>query len=65
MLNTREEGPADKAGLRGTSRDEFGRLVLGDIITSINGQKMKCAPFCCPALCTVSGRTRLASHDKM
>lgn len=33
-------GPAGKAGLRPTSRDEYGRLVLGDIITSLNGQKV-------------------------
>ena len=27
-------------GLKPTTRDEFGRLVLGDIITSLNGQKV-------------------------
>ena len=28
-------------GLRGTSRDAYGRLVLGDIITAINGTTIK------------------------
>ncbi len=28
VLNAREGGPAFKAGLQGTSRDEYGRLVL-------------------------------------
>lgn len=41
VLNAREGGPAWRAGIRGTSRDEYGRLVLGDIITSINGSKVK------------------------
>ena len=41
VLNTREGGPAAKAGLVGTSRDDFGRLVLGDIITGINGKIIK------------------------
>jgi len=29
--------PADKAGLRGTSRDQWGNIVLGDFIQSIDG----------------------------
>ena len=41
VLNTREGGPAAKAGLVGTSRDEYGRLILGDIITGINGKAIK------------------------
>lgn len=41
VLNSREGGPAWQAGIRGTSRDEFGRLVLGDIITAVNGHKVK------------------------
>lgn len=41
VLNAREGGPAWRAGIRGTSRDEYGRLVLGDIITAINGQKIR------------------------
>lgn len=41
VLSAREGGPAFKAGLKGSSRDEYGRLVLGDIITAVNGVKMK------------------------
>lgn len=41
MLNAREGGPAWRAGIRGTSRDEYGRLVLGDIITAVNGGKVR------------------------
>nr|AAB61311.1 htrA-like protein [Haematococcus lacustris] len=37
VLNAREGGPAWKAGIVGTSRDEYGRLVLGDIIRTVNG----------------------------
>lgn len=33
-------GPASAAGLKGLSRDANGRLVLGDIITSIDGQSI-------------------------
>ncbi|KAH7301024.1 hypothetical protein KP509_23G008400 [Ceratopteris richardii] len=40
VLDAPPGGPAGKAGLRPTSRDEYGRLVLGDIITSLNGQKV-------------------------
>ncbi len=41
VLSAREGGPAYKAGLQGTSRDEYGRLVLGDIITGINGKSIR------------------------
>ncbi|KAG1675447.1 hypothetical protein FOA52_001746 [Chlamydomonas sp. UWO 241] len=41
VLNAREGGPAFKAGVKGTSRDEYGRLVLGDIITGINGRNVR------------------------
>lgn len=33
--------PAATAGIRGTSRDDRGRLVLGDIITSLDGKEVK------------------------
>ncbi len=33
--------PAEKAGLRGTSRDQLGRLVLGDIIVSIDSEPIR------------------------
>ncbi|GIL78369.1 hypothetical protein Vretimale_7717 [Volvox reticuliferus] len=41
VLSAREGGPAWKAGLKGSTRDEYGRLVLGDIITAVNGVKIK------------------------
>ena len=41
VLEAREGGPAWKAGVRGTKRDTYGRLVYGDIITSFNGAKVK------------------------
>lgn len=41
VLNAKDSGPAGKAGIKGTSRDEYGRLVLGDIITAINKQKIR------------------------
>jgi S1-C subfamily serine protease len=41
VLNAREGGPAWRAGVRGTSRDDYGRLVLGDIITSIDGARIR------------------------
>ncbi|XP_074312334.1 protease Do-like 1, chloroplastic isoform X2 [Silene latifolia] len=40
VLDAPPEGPAGKAGLLPTKRDGYGRLVLGDIITSINGKKV-------------------------
>lgn len=43
MLSAREDGPANKAGIQGTTRDEYGRLVLGDIIRSVNGATIKTA----------------------
>ncbi len=41
VLDAKAGGPAYKAGINGTKRDEFGRLVLGDIITGFNNQKVK------------------------
>ena len=35
VLEARDGGPAGKAGVKGTSRDEYGRLVLGDVIMAI------------------------------
>lgn len=40
VLDASPDGPADKAGLRPTKRDAYGRLILGDIITTVNGQKV-------------------------
>eukprot|EP00250_Pteridium_aquilinum_P013286 c21252_g2_i2 orf=448-1470(+) len=41
VLDAPPMGPAGKAGVKPTTRDSYGRLVLGDIITSINGEKVK------------------------
>ncbi|PIN09073.1 Serine protease [Handroanthus impetiginosus] len=40
VLDAPPDGPAGKAGLRPSKRDAYGRLILGDIITSINGKKV-------------------------
>eukprot|EP00197_Chlamydomonas_leiostraca_P016229 CAMPEP_0202863164 /NCGR_PEP_ID=MMETSP1391-20130828/3905_1 /ASSEMBLY_ACC=CAM_ASM_000867 /TAXON_ID=1034604 /ORGANISM="Chlamydomonas leiostraca, Strain SAG 11-49" /LENGTH=419 /DNA_ID=CAMNT_0049542769 /DNA_START=150 /DNA_END=1409 /DNA_ORIENTATION=+ len=41
VLSARDGGPAAKAGVQGTTRDEYGRLVLGDIIRAVNGSPIK------------------------
>ncbi|KAI3970505.1 hypothetical protein MKX01_024152 [Papaver californicum] len=40
VLDAPPNGPAGKAGLLATKRDSYGRLILGDIITSLNGKKV-------------------------
>ncbi|GAB2229790.1 hypothetical protein Droror1_Dr00014046 [Drosera rotundifolia] len=40
VLDAPPTGPAGKAGLLSTKRDGYGRLILGDIITSVNGRKV-------------------------
>ncbi|GAB2284209.1 Protease Do-like 1, chloroplastic [Dionaea muscipula] len=40
VLDAPPNGPAGKAGLLPTKRDAYGRLILGDIITSMNGKKV-------------------------
>ncbi|KAJ9562596.1 hypothetical protein OSB04_007756 [Centaurea solstitialis] len=40
VLDAPLNGPAGKAGLLPTKRDSYGRLILGDIITSVNGKKV-------------------------
>ncbi|KAI9120845.1 hypothetical protein K1719_007878 [Acacia pycnantha] len=40
VLDAPADGPAGKAGLLPTKRDAYGRLILGDIITSVNGKKV-------------------------
>ncbi|KAF5479592.1 hypothetical protein F2P56_000401 [Juglans regia] len=40
VLDAPMNGPAGKAGLQPTKRDAYGRLILGDIITSVNGKKV-------------------------
>eukprot|EP00898_Chlorokybus_atmophyticus_P004581 jgi/Chlat1/5123/Chrsp33S05120 len=41
VLDAPADGPAGKAGILSTKRDQYGRLVLGDIIVSINGNTIK------------------------
>ncbi|CAL8468546.1 g8086 [Coccomyxa elongata] len=41
VLDARESGPAGKAGVHGTKRDQNGRLVLGDIITGFNSMRVR------------------------
>ncbi len=41
VFEVQPNSPAAKAGLRPTRRDEANRLVLGDIITAIDGQKVR------------------------
>jgi len=45
VLDARKGGPAWKSGIKGTSRDEFGRLVIGDVITAFRGMPIKYGPF--------------------
>lgn len=35
-----ENGPAAKAGLRGMSKDDYGRVYIGDIITKVDGKEV-------------------------
>jgi len=41
VLDVRESGPAAKAWLHGTTRDDSGRLQLGDVIVSVDGAAIK------------------------
>ncbi|MEM6699583.1 MAG: trypsin-like peptidase domain-containing protein [Bacteroidota bacterium] len=40
ILDIAEGGGAEKAGLRPSARDRYGRIILGDIITAIDGKKI-------------------------
>lgn len=40
VLDARQGGPAWRAGVKSTSRDESGRLVLGDVIIGIDDAKV-------------------------
>lgn len=40
VLDKSKGGPADRAGVMSTKRDEYGRLILGDIIIGIDGSKI-------------------------
>ena len=41
MLDAREGGPAERAGIRSTKRDDSGRLLLGDVIVGIEDEKIE------------------------
>jgi len=41
VLDVPAGSPADKAGMRGTSRSTFGGIELGDVIVSIDGERIK------------------------
>jgi S1-C subfamily serine protease len=41
VLNAIEGGPAWQAKVQPTTRDDFGRLVLGDIVVGLNGTNVK------------------------
>jgi S1-C subfamily serine protease len=40
LQNVRADGPAAAAGLRGTTRDHRGEMVLGDLIVAVDGKKV-------------------------
>lgn len=40
ILNVDPDGPAAKAGLKGTHRDNVGRISLGDAVTAIDGEEV-------------------------
>lgn len=40
VLDVSADSPAGKAGLQSTKGDAYGRLILGDIITSVNGKRV-------------------------
>ena len=41
VLDARKDGPAFKSGIKGTTRDQYGRLVIGDVITAFKGSSIK------------------------
>jgi len=40
IRNVQTGGSSEKAGLKGLSQDSFGEIILGDIILSLDGEKM-------------------------
>jgi S1-C subfamily serine protease len=52
VLDARKGGPAYKSGIKGTSRDEYGRLVIGDVITAFKGVPIKYGCCAIPASLT-------------
>jgi S1-C subfamily serine protease len=41
ILRVFPDSPAEKAGLRGTSRSANGQIILGDVIVEVDGKKIK------------------------
>lgn len=41
IMHVQEGGPAEKAGLKGTERNQYGKLEIGDIIISVNDEEVK------------------------
>ena len=41
ILNVDPDGPAAKAGLQPTTRDDNGDVNLGDLITAVDGQQVQ------------------------
>ena len=41
IMRVTQGSPADRAGLRGSQWDVYGRIVLGDVIRAINGQDVR------------------------
>jgi VCBS repeat-containing protein len=41
ILNVNPGGPADKAGLQPTTRDENGDVQFGDLITAVDGKSVQ------------------------
>ena len=70
VLDARDSGPAGKAGVHGTKRDQNGRLVLGDIITGFNTMRVRYLYAYCPhwtCLCHASsclGRSASCNADR-
>lgn len=41
VLDARKGGPAAEAGIKGTTRDKFGRVVFGDVIRRFDGKVVR------------------------
>lgn len=41
IMEVFKNGPAEKAGLRGTMRNKYGEILIGDLITEIDGTKVE------------------------
>ena len=55
VLDARPGGPAAKAGIHGTKRDEYGRLIWGDIIQGFDGKRIRCPAVPPPQACCYEG----------